>query len=50
LMLRFLGEKDAADRVENAVREVLAEGKVRTGDLGGKSSTSEYTRAVMARL
>jgi isocitrate dehydrogenase (NAD+) len=50
LMLRFLGEKDAADRVENAVREVLAEGKVRTGDLGGKSSTSEYTQAVMARL
>jgi isocitrate dehydrogenase (NAD+) len=50
LMLRFLGEKDAADRVENAVREVLAEGRVRTGDLGGKSSTSEYTRAVMARL
>jgi isocitrate dehydrogenase (NAD+) len=50
LMLRFLGEKDAADRVENAVREVLAEGRVRTGDLGGKSSTSEYTRVVMARL
>jgi isocitrate dehydrogenase (NAD+) len=50
LMLRFLGEKDAADRVENAVREVLAEGKVRTGDLGGKSSTSEYTRAVVERL
>lgn len=50
LMLRFLGEKDAADRVENAVREVLAEGKVRTGDLGGKSSTGEYTQAVLARL
>lgn len=50
LMLRFLGEKDAADRVENAVRNVLAEGKVRTGDLGGKSSTSEYTQAVMDRL
>jgi isocitrate dehydrogenase (NAD+) len=50
LMLRFLGEKDAADRVENAVRSVLAEGKVRTGDLGGKSSTGEYTQAVLARL
>jgi isocitrate dehydrogenase (NAD+) len=50
LMLRFLGEKDAADRVENAVRNVLAEGKVRTGDLGGKSSTGEYTQAVLARL
>lgn len=50
LMLRFLGEKDAADRVENAVRNVLAEGKVRTGDLGGKSSLSEYTQAVLDRL
>ena len=50
LMLRFLGEKDAADRVENAVRDVLAEGKIRTGDLGGKSSTGEYTQAVLGRL
>jgi isocitrate dehydrogenase (NAD+) len=50
LMLRFLGEKDAADRVENAVRNVLAEGHIRTGDLGGKSSTSEFTRAVIDRL
>ncbi len=50
LMLRFLGEKAAADRVENAVRNVLAEGKVRTGDLGGKSSTGEYTQAVVERL
>ena len=50
LMLRFLGEKAAADAVENAVRGVLAEGKSLTGDLGGKASTSEYTEAVIARL
>ncbi len=50
LMLRFLGEKAAADAVENAVRGVLAEGKTLTGDLGGKASTSEYTAAVIARL
>lgn len=50
LMLRFLGEKAAADRVENAVRDVLAEGKVRTGDLGGKSSTGEYTQAILDRM
>ena len=50
LMLRFLGEKEAADRVENAVRAVLAVGKIRTGDLGGKSSTDEYTQAVIDRL
>jgi isocitrate dehydrogenase (NAD+) len=50
LMLQFLGEKDAADRVENAVRNVLAEGRIRTGDLGGKSTTGEYTQAVLDRL
>ncbi len=50
LMLRFLKEKEAADRVENAVRQVLAEGKIRTGDLGGQSSTGEYTQAVIDRL
>lgn len=50
LMLRFLGEKVAANAVENAVRDVLAEGKTLTGDLGGKASTSEYTEAVIARL
>lgn len=50
LMLRFLGERAAADRVENAVRDVLAEGKVRTGDLGGKSSTGEYTQAILDRM
>ena len=50
MMLRFLGEKVAADRVENAIRAVLAEGKIRTGDLGGNSSTGEYTQAVLDRL
>lgn len=50
LMLRFLGEQAAADRVEAAVRGVLADGKFRTGDLGGKSSTSEYTQAILERL
>lgn len=50
LMLRFLGEKSAADAVESAVRSVLAEGKTLTGDLGGNASTDEYTAAVIARL
>ncbi len=50
LMLRFLGEKAAADAVEAAVRGVLAEGKTITGDLGGNATTQEYTAAVIARL
>ena len=33
LMLRHLGEKDAADRLERAVAEVIAEGKDVTYDM-----------------
>lgn len=50
LMLRYLGEKEAADRVEEAVRGVLAEGKVRTPDLGGSSTTQEVTEALVNYL
>ena len=50
LMLRYLGEKDAADRVENAVRSVFTLGKVRTSDLGGKATTAEFTDAVLASM
>jgi len=47
LMLRFLGETEPADRLENAVRTVLASGAVLTGDLGGSASTGEFTEAVV---
>jgi isocitrate dehydrogenase (NAD+) len=50
LMLRFLREKAAADRVEAAVGAVLAEGKTLTGDLGGKASTQDFTQAVISVL
>ncbi len=50
LMLRYLGELDAADRVESAVHAIFADGKVRTGDLGGKATTDEFTDVVVERL
>ena len=50
LMLRYLGEKEAADRVEEAVRSVLAAGKALTGDLGGKATTQQYTDEVLAAI
>lgn len=50
LMLEELGEKKAADAVENAVIEVLKEGKIRTPDLGGTSTTSEVGDAVAKRV
>jgi len=50
MMLEHLGEEEAANKVERAVIDVLEEGKVRTYDLGGKSSTSEVGDAVVAKV
>ncbi len=50
MMLDWLGEKDAAERVENAVAAVIAEGKVRTYDMGGKSTTLEMGQAIAQKL
>jgi isocitrate dehydrogenase (NAD+) len=50
LMLRHLGETDAAGAVEAAVRDVIAEGRTVTYDLGGTAGTREFAEAVTARL
>jgi len=50
MMLDHLGEEDAARRMERAVAGVLAEGRARTPDLGGKSSTVEVTDAILDQL
>jgi isocitrate dehydrogenase (NAD+) len=50
LMLRHLGEQAAAERVETALREVIAEGRRTTYDLGGEAGTSEFADAIIARL
>ncbi|MEE8331287.1 MAG: 3-isopropylmalate dehydrogenase [Acidimicrobiia bacterium] len=41
LMLEHLGEQEAADGVQAAVAATLAEGEVRTADMGGTASTAE---------
>ncbi len=56
LMLRHLGEKEAADRAEQAVAEVIAEGKYVTYDMKPDRNdptavgTSEMADAIVARL
>ena len=50
MMLRHLGEPDAADAVEAAIADVLAQGKVRTPDIGGTASTKELGDAIAARV
>jgi len=50
LMLEHLGEEKAAIMLDQAVGEVLAEGKIRTRDLGGRASTIEMGDAIVARV
>jgi isocitrate dehydrogenase (NAD+) len=50
LMLRHLGYPDEADRLETAVRDVIAEGKATTSDLGGTAGTAAFADAVIERL
>jgi isocitrate dehydrogenase (NAD+) len=46
MMLRHIDEGAAADRIMRAVGYVLSEGRVRTRDMGGTSSTLEYADAI----
>lgn len=48
LMLRYIDERDAADRIENALFRVFREGKVRTRDIGGDAKTGEFADAIIA--
>jgi isocitrate dehydrogenase (NAD+) len=50
LMLKYLGERAAAERIAAALESVLAEGRVRTRDLGGNATTLEFTDAVIRAL
>lgn len=50
MMLRHLQFPSFADRLETAVKRVISEGKYRTKDLGGTSTTQEVVAAVLAAL
>ena len=50
MMLRHLGEGDAASAIERAVAATLAEPANRTGDLGGSASLDEITQAIIDQL
>ena len=50
LMLDWLGESALATRLENAIATVIAEGKVRTYDMGGTNTTLEMAEAVVRAL
>jgi 3-isopropylmalate dehydrogenase len=50
LMLEWLGEKEKTDRLEQAIAEVIKEGRVKTYDMGGTSTTLEVAEEVARRL
>ncbi|MEP7355636.1 MAG: isocitrate/isopropylmalate dehydrogenase family protein [Anaerolineales bacterium] len=50
LMLDWLGEADKAAALEGAIAAVIAEGRVRTYDMGGSHTTIDVAEAVAARL
>lgn len=50
MMLDYLGEKDRARAIHEAVAKIIADGKVRTYDMGGTAKCSEMGRAVAGAL
>ncbi len=50
IMLRHLGEIDAAKNIEDAMMEVFIEGTVRTKDLGGTAKTADFAGAIIAKM
>jgi isocitrate dehydrogenase (NAD+) len=50
MMLKHMGETNAAHAIENAIQRVYREGKHVTRDAGGTASTGEFTDAVIGAL
>jgi isocitrate dehydrogenase (NAD+) len=50
LMLRYIEERSAADKIETAMLKVFAEGKVRTRDVGGSATTDEFANAIIGKM
>jgi len=50
MMLQHLKLNDIADQIHKAVLDTIADGKYLTADLGGKSTTSDYTKALIDHL
>jgi isocitrate dehydrogenase (NAD+) len=50
LMLRYIGEAEAADRIEAALSTVLAAKRTLTRDLGGSAGTQAFADAIVGTL
>jgi isocitrate dehydrogenase (NAD+) len=50
MMLDHIGEQDRAQRIRQAIADVIVRENLRTRDLGGSASTEEFGRAVARRV
>ncbi|MEO6068263.1 MAG: isocitrate/isopropylmalate dehydrogenase family protein [Gemmatimonadota bacterium] len=50
LMLDHMGHRAHGDKVREAIRRVIVDDNIRTGDLGGKATTREFGDAVARRV
>lgn len=50
MMLKYLGENEKAKKIEDSIEKVFREGKYFTEDLGGTSTTEEFTKAIIRNL
>ena len=50
LMLDWLGEAESAVLLEHAIATVIAEGRIRTYDMGGSNSTLDVAEEVVRKI
>lgn len=50
LMLDYLGYENEANKVRKAIEDVLIENKIRTADIGGTATTTQFSDAIIAKL
>jgi isocitrate/isopropylmalate dehydrogenase len=49
-MLDWLDEKKTAQKLENAIAQVIKEGKIKTYDVGGSNTSLEVAREVAKKF
>ena len=49
-MLEYLDMSDKAEKIRNALKDVIASGDRTTADLGGTHGTTDFTAAILERL
>ena len=50
MMLDYLGEREKAEKIERALTQVIAEGSIRTYDMGGTATTTQMAEAISSAI